>query len=305
MSERDVVFGLGSNLGSREAFLRAAVDLLGREPGIQVSSRSPIWETDPVGPPQPRYLNAAIRVRTSLGPEALLARALEAERSMGRERIARWGARTIDIDLLWIDGVVMQTPTLSVPHPELTRRGFALVPLVAIVPDARDLRSNEPLAPQATKLGEPGRSAPFADRFATEVLEHTADEGFVVWARDRADALAAAAEALGGLIVAPERVAIEATIPLQVELDANAPDDERFFAWLSEVHYHLDARRFALRRAVVQRDDAQGVAGLLFGEPLDEARHTVHGALKAVTYHALEAGEDSVRGYRAQVIVDV
>ena len=141
--------------------------------------------------------------------------------------------------------------------------------------------------------------------FVTEGIDHTADEAFAVTARDRADLLAAAAEALGALMVGPASAR-----PSDVRLiDVRAPeegwaDDDRLFAWLCEVLYALDVGRIALRRAVVFEDDGGGVRGALFGEPIDEERHDVHGALKAVTYHGL-AIEAAPGGLRAQVVIDV
>jgi 2-amino-4-hydroxy-6-hydroxymethyldihydropteridine diphosphokinase len=132
----DAVIGLGSNLGDRRRSLRdavRAVSALGRVIGI-----SSLYETDAVGPPQPRYLNAAIRLSTELGPHELLAELLAIEQSHGRERRERWSARVLDLDILWIRGVSLDLPRLRVPHPELERRVFALAPLVDVAPEARD-----------------------------------------------------------------------------------------------------------------------------------------------------------------------
>lgn len=141
--------------------------------------------------------------------------------------------------------------------------------------------------------------------FATEALEHTADEAFSVTARDRADLLAAAAEALGALIAHPGGVRPSRCLPVDVPApEPDWPDDDRLFAWLAEVLYTLDKERLALRRAVVFTDGAEGVRGALFGEPLDEERHLVRGGIKAVTYHGL-AIEAVPEGLRATVVVDV
>lgn len=141
--------------------------------------------------------------------------------------------------------------------------------------------------------------------FATEGIDHTADEAFAVTARDRADLLAAAAEALGALMVGPGSVRAIEVRPIDVRApEPEWADDDRLFAWLSEVLYALDVGRMALRRAVVLEDDEGGVRGALFGEPIDEARHDVHGALKAVTHHGLTI-EPAPGGVRAQVVIDV
>lgn len=146
-SARRVVFGLGSNLGDREATLRCGVDGLRRLPGVERWALSSLYETMPVGgPPQGRYLNAAALVITNLPPQTLLEGALRIEAQHGRVRLERFGPRTLDIDVLWIEGERVETPSLGVPHPRLTERGFALVPLLEVAPDARDPRTGEPLA---------------------------------------------------------------------------------------------------------------------------------------------------------------
>src|SRR5258708_2014419 len=137
----DVVLGLGSNLGSREALLRAAVDLIAAHPEVRIVARSSIRRTDPVGPAQPDFLNAAIRIRTGLAPGALLEHALSVERRLARERTQRWSARTIDLDLLWIADTFLVSACLTVPHPELLARDFALGPLLEVAPDAHDPRT--------------------------------------------------------------------------------------------------------------------------------------------------------------------
>ena len=99
---------------------------------------SRLYETDPVGPPQPRYLNAALLVRTVEPPGALLTRLLRVERRLGRERRERWGPRTIDLDVLWGRGLVVREPGLRVPHERLGERPFALIPLLDVSPEAAD-----------------------------------------------------------------------------------------------------------------------------------------------------------------------
>lgn len=135
---RRVVVGVGSNLGSREATLRAARDLLSADAELGLAAVSPVWETAPVGPPQPAYLNAAFLLHTSLPLDAVLARCAEVERALGRERRERWGPRTVDLDILWAEGERVDRPGLTVPHAALRDRAFALDPLLALAPDARD-----------------------------------------------------------------------------------------------------------------------------------------------------------------------
>jgi 2-amino-4-hydroxy-6-hydroxymethyldihydropteridine diphosphokinase len=133
----DAVIGLGANLGDRRAALAAAARAI--EGFGSVLARSALYETDPVGPPQPRYLNAALLVRTELEAEPLLDVLLGIEKELGRVRRERWGPRSIDLDLLWFDGTIHRSPRLTVPHPSLRERAFALRPLLDVAPGARDL----------------------------------------------------------------------------------------------------------------------------------------------------------------------
>jgi 2-amino-4-hydroxy-6-hydroxymethyldihydropteridine diphosphokinase len=120
---------LGSNLGDRLDHLRSAVRLLSEADGIEVVRSSRVYETEPVGPPQPAYLNAVVEVRTDLEPAELLAAARAVEEALERVRGERWGPRTIDVDILTFDEVTIDEPELVVPHPRMHERGFVLVPL--------------------------------------------------------------------------------------------------------------------------------------------------------------------------------
>jgi len=127
---------LGSNLGDRRAALRAALDALERG-GARVVRRSSLYETAPVGKTdQPPFLNLAVEVETRLSPAELLALCQAVEHAGGRVRRERWGPRTLDIDILLYDRLTVQTPSLAIPHPELTRRRFVLAPLLEIAPAA-------------------------------------------------------------------------------------------------------------------------------------------------------------------------
>ena len=146
---RRVVIGLGSNLGDRAANIAAAVAKLREHRDLHVLRRSPLYETPPAGgPPQGDYLNAAVLIATALDAHELLDRALAVERSLGRVRpdAERWGPRTIDLDLLWIEGEAVSSPDLEVPHPRLRERPFALRPLLDVAPDAVDFRTGEAYA---------------------------------------------------------------------------------------------------------------------------------------------------------------
>jgi len=132
----DAFIGLGANLGDRIESLRAAVEQLAREPGFLLRGTSRVYETEPVGPPQPRYLNAVVKIGTLLSPRTTLRRLLEIEELLGRVRREHWGSREIDLDLLLYGDRIVADGALRVPHPRLHERAFALVPLVEIAADA-------------------------------------------------------------------------------------------------------------------------------------------------------------------------
>ena len=135
------VVGFGANLGDRLATLRAALRELATL--TRVAKTSHVYATAPVGPPQPEYLNAAALVEWEGSAEALLDALLGIEAKLGRVRGERFGPRTVDLDVLWIEGLVEEGERLVVPHPRLKERGFALVPLLEVAPDARDPRTGE------------------------------------------------------------------------------------------------------------------------------------------------------------------
>jgi 2-amino-4-hydroxy-6-hydroxymethyldihydropteridine diphosphokinase len=123
--------GLGSNLGDRRAILGAAVQAL-----PDVVAVSPVYETDPVGgPEQGAFLNLVVELNTSLTARQLLALCAEREAVADRVREERWGPRTLDVDVLWVEGEVVHEPDLVVPHPRMGERRFVLAPLRDLAPD--------------------------------------------------------------------------------------------------------------------------------------------------------------------------
>ncbi len=133
MSDR-VFVGIGSNIGDRAETIDRALVLLGLVPNCRVIQCSSLWETEPVGPPQPKYLNAVAEIRTDLEPFIFLNALLEIERSLGRVRSPqeRNAPRTIDLDLLLFgDNIVMES-NLEIPHPRLGNRPFVLIPLLEL-----------------------------------------------------------------------------------------------------------------------------------------------------------------------------
>jgi len=150
----DAVIGFGSNLGERrEHLVRAgrAVASLGR-----LVATSAIYETKPVGPPQPDFLNAAVRILIERPLPALLEGLLEAERVLGRVRRERWGPRVVDLDILWAVGVRFETEQLVVPHRELRARAFALLPLLDVAPEASDPVDGTPYSAIVSALDTSG-----------------------------------------------------------------------------------------------------------------------------------------------------
>jgi 2-amino-4-hydroxy-6-hydroxymethyldihydropteridine diphosphokinase len=131
------VLGLGGNIGDSRSLIAAAIDLLAKDAAIAIEAVSALYETPPWGKvDQPPFLNAAIRINTTHTPRGLLGAILDVERQLGRERTERWGPRSIDIDILLMEGIEIAEPGLSIPHPKLTERAFALIPLIDVMPDA-------------------------------------------------------------------------------------------------------------------------------------------------------------------------
>ncbi len=131
----DACLGVGANLGDRSAAIAAAVDALTSHAGVQSLRLSRIYETEPVGPAgQGRYLNAAIRLQTTLSARELLVLCLALERDAGRDRAGevRWGPRQLDLDLLLYGDAIIDEPGLTVPHPHLAERTFVLDPLADV-----------------------------------------------------------------------------------------------------------------------------------------------------------------------------
>jgi 2-amino-4-hydroxy-6-hydroxymethyldihydropteridine diphosphokinase len=128
--------GVGTNLGDRWANLSTAARALREESRVAVVRASRVYDTAPMGPPQPRYLNAVLELDTPLTAQALFALLQLAERAAGRKRTAvRWAARTLDLDLLLHGDEVIRRPALVVPHPGIAARRFVLAPLAELCPE--------------------------------------------------------------------------------------------------------------------------------------------------------------------------
>jgi 2-amino-4-hydroxy-6-hydroxymethyldihydropteridine diphosphokinase len=132
----EAALGLGTNLGDREAALAQAADRLERMPGIEVTAISGLYASAPWGvADQPDFLNLCLLIETDLGPLQLLHACKAVEAELGRQERLRWGPREMDVDVLLMAGVEMDTKTLAIPHPRMAERRFVLEPLAEIAPD--------------------------------------------------------------------------------------------------------------------------------------------------------------------------
>jgi 2-amino-4-hydroxy-6-hydroxymethyldihydropteridine diphosphokinase len=152
---RQAFVGVGANLGDRWVTISAAIERLRGTDGVCAVELSPVFESEPVGVlDQPQFLNLVVGLETTLSPEALLHRLMAIERTLGRERLVRWGPRTIDLDLLAYEGETRATPELELPHPRLWERTFVVEPLRALLarpcfaaPRWSELRARLPAVP--------------------------------------------------------------------------------------------------------------------------------------------------------------
>ena len=150
----NVAIALGSNLGNPLETLQQAVETLKETEGIEDLAISSWFSTKPVGPPQPDYVNGCITCRTNLEPEVLLQELLSIENQFGRERNERWGARTLDLDLILYGVRQINMPHLEVPHPRMAERAFVLVPLAEIAADWVDPNTKETIKALGDRLDQ-------------------------------------------------------------------------------------------------------------------------------------------------------
>ncbi|MBE7382975.1 MAG: 2-amino-4-hydroxy-6-hydroxymethyldihydropteridine diphosphokinase [Leptolyngbya sp. SIO1E4] len=156
MSFVSCAIALGSNLGDPPAILEGAIQRLNQHPHIAVTAQSSVYQTAPVGPPQPDYLNVCVLLETDLAPEELLRILLQTEAAFGRVRRERWGPRLLDLDLLLFGDLVLTTPTLQIPHPRMHERAFVLVPLAEIATNWADPISGKTIAQLAQGVSSEG-----------------------------------------------------------------------------------------------------------------------------------------------------
>ncbi|AFY59600.1 2-amino-4-hydroxy-6-hydroxymethyldihydropteridine pyrophosphokinase [Synechococcus sp. PCC 6312] len=158
------VVGLGSNLGDSLSLANMAVESIATLPEVRLIACSRWYRTHPVGPPQPDYLNGCLLLETTLSAPGLLTALQAIETQAQRQRPIHWGPRTLDLDLILYGASIINSPTLTVPHPYFRERGFVLIPLVEIYPQGRDPVTGKTIAALAQEITPEGISLwPVAD----------------------------------------------------------------------------------------------------------------------------------------------
>ena len=153
----DVYISLGSNMGDKAETLKQAVQMLQSNPEVDVVNTSSIYETDPVGyTDQDLFLNMVVHVHTTLSALQMLEVCQEIEQELKRERLIRWGPRTIDLDILLYNHDNIETEKLIVPHERMHERAFVLVPLLEVTPNLYSPRTQESYQKMLQKIGRGG-----------------------------------------------------------------------------------------------------------------------------------------------------
>ncbi len=149
----NVYLSLGTNIGERESLLLDALFKMNTHPEVKVVRRSPVYETEPVGfTDQATFLNVVIQVQTALTPQQLLSHCQDIEHLLGRKRSIRWGPRTMDIDILLYDELIIQEESLTIPHPRMHERSFVLAPLADLDPELMIPRQQQTVSDLASEL---------------------------------------------------------------------------------------------------------------------------------------------------------
>ena len=147
--------GIGSNLGVPTENCEEAICLLNTSPKIEIVDRSNLYESEPVGEiPQNWFVNTTVAIKTSLDPESLLEELFKIENSLGRKRREKWGPRIIDLDILVYENYVINSATLTLPHPEMTKRRFVLLPLSEFAGDYEHPIENKTISELLKELPE-------------------------------------------------------------------------------------------------------------------------------------------------------
>lgn len=249
------VLGLGGNIGSRRALLACACDLLASQPGLVIEALSPLYHTPPLGPPQPDYVNAALKVSWPGSARSLLIVTQHVEQLLQRQRALRWGPRTLDIDLLYWSAGAIAEPGLTIPHPALAERLFALVPLLDVAPE---LAARFPL-PSARRAFAP--SEPFAPRALLA-------QGKAVTApsEDPLELLAALPRALS--LFAPNPAGARAVLPFALACSGEALSLSGLAQPMATLHARVVSAfnsGFQVRSAAITEVSAGRVSGVFVG----------------------------------------
>lgn len=143
--------GLGSNIGARKGYLKAAIRIFDQHKDVHVEKKSAIYETKAHGPKQPNFFNMVVEIQTKLPPVKLMKLCQLIEAVLQRQRDIKWGPRTIDVDILLYNDQEINVENLVIPHPEMKKRDFVLIPLLEIAPHVK-LPSGEPVHDLLTHL---------------------------------------------------------------------------------------------------------------------------------------------------------
>lgn len=150
----EAFIGLGSNLGNRKKNIDNSLRLLADWGDIKLVDRASNYETEPIGPNQPWFINTVIKIETSSPPGEILSRCKEVEKRIGRSETLKWGPRLVDLDLLLVNGYVLEGNNLKLPHPQMENRRFVLLPLLELEPDLIHPELETPLKELLPKLEE-------------------------------------------------------------------------------------------------------------------------------------------------------
>jgi 2-amino-4-hydroxy-6-hydroxymethyldihydropteridine diphosphokinase len=168
-----VFVALGSNIGDRLGFLQKAMDALGSARGFKVRRVSSVYETEPVGKKdQPQFLNAAVELHSLMSPQDVLVTLKQIERAVGRTPSERWGPREIDLDLIYVQDLVIDRPELVLPHPEVASRRFVLTPLAEIAPEFVDPLRKRSLRKLLSSCPDPSSVIKISSTIHTSAVEN-------------------------------------------------------------------------------------------------------------------------------------
>lgn len=305
----EVIVGMGSNLGDREKNILRGAEAMDEEDDIHLQAVSPVYESEPLGPSTQPFFNAAALIHTSLKPAALLKRLKEIEKICGRKPSKTWGApRTLDLDILLYGNKVVNEKNITVPHPDLIERDFALRPLLDLKPGARHPSSSRPLAEELEKakyrtITSPPMPLPVNVNYI--LLEHTADIGVEAKAGSLQDLLETCAMALSDIIV--DRALLRETQRHNCKIEGS-DFHEALVGLLQEVIYLLDVKNFLPRRVSVklkEKGKTPKISAAFFGNEI--TGEEVKMAVKAATYHMIEIDRISPEPevWKARVYFDV